>query len=850
MKEYLYNFVITIFLLINIQCQAERENDPAKLKVGYQEDGTVVIPTNQVLDPAGFQITFPGRPTDIAVSPDEKILAVKNRQSIILIDLIKRSIIQELFMKTGGQSYSGILFDSDGKRVYSSASPGEILIAEIDDNNVANWLDPIKVAAFDGSGNSVPGGMAWLKKNQILLAAISRNNTLALIDVNVRRVLKEITVGVAPFTVIVVGGKAYVSNWGGRIPKSGESTALSSGTPTLVNPKTGIANSGTISVVDLETFTVEKEITVGLHPTAMIPNNAGSRVFVTNTNSDFVSVIDTKIDEVVENISTAPSKDLPFGSSPNALAITKNNSRLFIANGTNNAIAVVDLGARAGNVTGELDSKISGFIPVGWYPGAAKLIFDESQMIVANIKGLGSLNQRADRHGLNSHDHLGSISIFKLPGKDGLNKYTKQFYKLNRLPETLTELAQKPAIRNAVPVPEVHGEQSVFKHVLYIIKENRTYDQVFGDLPQGNGDSTLCMFGREVTPNHHALAEEFVLLDNFYCSGILSADGHQWTDEAFVTSYLERFFGRFARSYPYEGDDPLAFASSGFIWDNVISHGLTFRNYGEMVKAHISPSGGTFLDIYNDFKNGMKKYTIRATTSIKNMEPYLCPTAIGFPGIVPDVYRAGEFIKELRKFELEGKFPNFIIMLLPNDHTMGTRPGAPTPRAQVADNDLALGQIVEAVSKSIFWKETVIFVVEDDPQAGLDHVDGHRTVALCISPYTKRGEVISVNYTQISMVKTIELILGIPPMNQFDLAANPMKECFQERPNYSPYTARRNNIPLDEMNPPLSILKGPARYWAEKSLALDLEDIDRADEDTFNRILWHYAKGYDVPYPD
>jgi hypothetical protein len=276
---------------------------------------------------------------------------------------------------------------------------------------------------------------------------------------------------------------------------------------------------------------------------------------------------------------------------------------------------------------------------------------------------------------------------------------------------------------------------------------------------------------------------------------------------------------------------------------------LTFRNYGEFVNAIIEPDKAPFIDIYSDFVNGTKKVKIRAKANLEQLEPFICPSYVGFPGSVPDVYRAAEFIKEFREFEKNDNLPNFIIMLLPNDHTSGTRPGRPTPRAAVADNDLALGRIVETISHSKFWKETCIFVTEDDPQAGLDHVDGHRTVGLIISPYTKRGKVISTYYSQINMVRTMENILGIPPMNQFDLAAESMQECFTSEIDLTPYKALPNNIPLDEMNPPLESLEGKQRYWAQKSLEQDLDDIDRIDEDVFNRIIWHAVKGYDVPYP-
>lgn len=497
----------------------------------------------------------------------------------------------------------------------------------------------------------------------------------------------------------------------------------------------------------------------------------------------------------------------------------------------------------------ESNNKIKGFIPVGWYPAAVLLDEVSNLMVVANAKGVGSRNIPTGREGFNSRDIQGTLSFIPIPDKSKLASMTETVRENNDYVKKVTETDSKGNLKKKVPVPQVLTQPSVFKHVVYIIKENRTYDQVFGDMPQGNGDPNLVHFGREITPNHHKLAEEFVLLDNFYCSGVLSADGHQWTDEAYVTDYIEKFFGDFTRSYPYDGDDALAYASSGFIWDNVLKHGLTFRDYGEFVDAVIEPRSATFSEIYSDYITGSGKIKIQADANLEQLKPYLCPTYIGFPNKVSDQYRADEFIKELKEFEKNGNFPNFIIMLLPNDHTSGTSPGLPIPQAAVADNDLALGRIVEAISESKFWKETCILVTEDDPQAGLDHVDGHRTVGMVISPYTKRGEVVSTYYSQINMVRTIENILGIPPMNQMDWNAVPMTDCFISKADFSPYKSLPNNIPLDQLNPKLQSLNGKQLYWAQKSLEQDLDDVDRIDEDTFNRIIWHAVKGYDVPYP-
>ena len=478
----------------------------------------------------------------------------------------------------------------------------------------------------------------------------------------------------------------------------------------------------------------------------------------------------------------------------------------------------------------------------------------------ANVKGVGSLYEKANQAekrknvpgapgGHNSHDLLGSVTLVAVPGADELERYTVRVGSNMRLPLLHKEMHLSKVRERVVPVPSRPGEVSVFKHVFYIIKENRTYDQVFGDMPEGNGEPKFCQFGEEVTPNQHVLARQYVLLDNFYCNGVNSADGHQWCNEGYVADYLEKSFGGFPRSYPYEGEDALAFAPNGFIWDGVLAKGLTFRDYGEFVTAKIEPASATWEDVQHDMLAGESRVNVRATTQLHTLEPYLCPTYIGFPLKVSDAYRMREFMKEFRAYEAKGELPNFIIMLLPGNHTAGTRPGMPTPRACVADNDYALGQMVDAITHSKFWPETAIFVVEDDPQAGLDHVDGHRTTALCISPHTKRGCVDSTFYNQTGMLRTMELILGIPPLNQLDMASTPMLNAFTEKQDVTPYTALPNRIPLDEMNPDLKSLEGRQRYWAERSMRLPLDEADEADEDTLNRILWHSTKGYGTPYP-
>jgi len=395
---------------------------------------------------------------------------------------------------------------------------------------------------------------------------------------------------------------------------------------------------------------------------------------------------------------------------------------------------------------------------------------------------------------------------------------------------------------------------------VYVIKENRTYDQVFGDIAEGNGDPSLCVFGEKVTPNQHKLVREFVLLDNTYCSGILSADGHQWATTAFSTDYMEKSFAGFPRSYPdgmEESDiDALAYSSSGFIWDNVLAHGKTIRDYGEFTmgtagwrdpKRKGSPK---FLDYYRDFVNKTDVTKIGCVPAIESLRPHIMTDTIGWNMDVPDVFRAAQFIKELKEYERIGTLPDMIIICLPNDHTSGTSPGSPTPAAQVADNDLAFGQIVEAISHSKFWKDTCVFGIEDDPQDGWDHVSGYRTTAYIASPYAKRKAVISINYNQTSLMRTMELMLGLPPMNQFDATATPMSECFVDEPDFTPFKSVPNNIPLDQMNPPAQAIKDPVQYrHAVASSRLPLAKPDQCSEDLLNRIIWYAQKGSTAPYP-
>jgi YVTN family beta-propeller protein len=697
--------------------------------------------------------------------------------------------------------------------------------------------------------------LAISKDGTRLYVVFNLSNRLMELEAATGKQIRKWEVGVAPYDVVLAGRKAYVSNWGGRRTEKGVVTGPAGrGTKVRVDLVRFIANEGSVSVIDLGSGQVNNEIQVGLHSSAMALTPDGRYLLVANAGSDTVSVIDTRSDRVIETISVRLRPNDLFGASPNALAFDGTGKLLYVCNGTQNAVAVVSF--RPGK------SKLLGLIPTGWFPGAIAFDAKRRALYVANIKGVGAWKRYGadEKAKFKTNQHFGTLSLFAVPDKTQLNRFTAEVLRNNR--RAITEEAVLPP-RPRIPfrpVPERVGEPSVFQHVVYIIKENRTYDQVLGDMKEGNGDSSLCVFGEEVTPNQHKICREFVLLDNTYCSGLVSADGHQWTDSAFATDYLEKSFAGFPRSYPdgmEDSDiDALAYSPAGFIWDNVLAHGKTLRDYGEFTigstgwKERGRRAPPKFLDFYRDFVNQSGLTRISCRPAIASLGPHIKRDTIGWNLNVPDVFRAAQFIKELKQFERDGKFPHLSIICLPNDHTSGTKKNSPTPAAQVADNDLAFGQIVEAISNSRFWRDTCIFAIEDDPQDGWDHVSSYRTTAYVVSPYTKRRAVVHDNFNQTSLIRTMELILGLRPMNQMDAAATPMFACFTHQPDFTPYVAVTNNIPLDQMNPePKAIADPLLRRYAEASAKLPLEQIDQCPEELFNRILWHAQKGSQAPFP-
>lgn len=827
--------VVVIPLLLALSaCKTDRVE-----QVGPLDAGTHLTSTYQLLRPAGNSIEFGGRPVDLALGSGR--LFVKDMKGVLVVDTDSWRIQQDLKYKAGGASTHGIALSRDETLLYVTTAEDGLWEAAATNGSPVAWLRKITLPGPDGKGNSHPAGIALSPDGARALVCLSRNNALGVVDLRAGKLVREIAVGVAPYDVVLTtdGRKAFVSNWGGRRAGAGERTAKSSGTDAVVDER-GVGASGTVSVVDVREERELQQVATGLHPSDLELTPDGRTLFVANANSDSVAVIEVASAAVVESVSVLPDSGLPFGSAPNALALDAVNSRLYVANGGNNAVAVLAL-------EGGRKPTLQGFIPTGWYPGA--LCIADQQLYIANVKGFGSRKKAANRSGWNSHNHLGTVTKVPVPLEPELERYTRQVAENARVPEILRATEKLRAGTRPVPVPRRPGEPSVFEHVVYIIKENRTYDQLFGDLPQGKADPSLCVFGREVTPNHHALAEEFVLLDNYYCNGVLSADGHAWAMEGYVTDYLEKSFGGFTRSYPFSGDDPLSFAPTGFIWDNALLHGLSFRNYGEMNATAVVPANASYADIFHDYQSQAGKIAFKHSIAIDTLRRYSCPDSPGWNMRIPDQIRADAFLREFKQHEASGSWPNLVIIYLPSDHTSGTRPGNPTPRAQVADNDLALGRIVEAISSSRFWPKTCIFVNEDDPQAGFDHVDGHRSICLVVSPYTKRGKVISKFYNQTSVLHTMERMLGLPPMNQMDALSPLMTDCFTKEPDFAAYRCRPNQIPLDEMNKAVSELEGDARHWALLSLEQNLDQVDQADEDTLNRIIWHSVKGTDTPYP-
>ena len=883
MRRTVLSTCLILLLMLLPACRTEDPDPPDTERVGAAGPARTVLPVNQVVTPAGVQIPLPGlRPQALALSPDGRLLAVSGKTSeLVILDAASGAVRQRVELPSeavhepqpllplpqilepdtkGLMSYTGLVFSPDGKRIVLSNVNGSLKVFAVgDDGAVRAWHSiPLPPADAPRRTEEIPAGLAFSRDGTRIYLCANLSNRLLELEAATGNVLRTFDVGVAPFDVVLVGNKAYVSNWGGRRPQPGDVVGpAGQGTEVKVDPERFIASEGSVTVVDLAAGRPTGDILVQLHASALALAPDARYLVCANAASDNLSVIDTRADTVVETIWAKSSPADLFGASPNALAFAPDGKTLYVANGTQNAVAVVRFDPA------DRESRLLGLIPVGWFPGA--LVFDAARdrLCVANIKGHAvetQIYRATGAPGFNSHHYYGSISLVPTPKPGELGRLSAVVYDNFRRERIASALENPRPGQPPQPVPERIGEPSVFKHVVYVIKENRTYDQILGDIREANGDPALCIFGERVTPNQHKMVREFVLLDNTYCSGILSADGHQWSTTAFGTDYLERSFAGWPRSYP-DGMGPnevdaLAYAPSGFIWDNALRHNVSLWDFGEFTtetcawKDPSRKSEPEWKDYWEEFLHGRGQVKIGSVPSIPSLAPFAPTDTLGWNMAVPDVWRARYIANQVAAWDREGKMPQLILICLPIDHTSGTKYGLPTPAASVADNDLAFGRIVEAFSRSRFWKETVIFGIEDDPQNGFDHVSGYRTTAYCVSPYTRRGAIVSTQYNTTSILRTIEQILGLPPMNQFDATATPMFDCFTETPDLRPFEPVPNIVPLDEMNPPpKNIADVLLRRDAVVSARLNFRQIDAYPEDVLNRILWRAMMGSAAPYP-
>jgi DNA-binding beta-propeller fold protein YncE len=794
----------------------ESKNSAGKEKVvwpGMTRTGAIVLPNGWSLKPAGRQVRLGDLPVQIAVHPSEPVLAILHagygEHEVVTANATSGKIIGRVSLPA---SFSGLIWSHDGKRLFAGGGFDD----KIYRFECAEGLLSAK-AVFSypdgGAGGArsqrVPAGLALAKDGKTLYVANAFGHSLARFDAESGAFRDELALEADsyPYGLALDEGhkRLYVSLW----------------------------SKAKVAVVDLETFKQHGQLASEEHPNEMLLAHGGKFLFVANANRNTVTVIDTEAGKSIETIGTAIDPKAPPGSTPNSIALSPDESLLFVANANTNDLAVV-------NVKDPGGSAPLGFIPTGWYPTSVRLSRDGKSIYVSNGKGASS---RANRDGPRpgfatgpnpTQEYIGglfqgTLSLIAMPAPRQMTTYSQTVYECSPInrgdPTAVTGAAPAPGN----PIPAKVGEASPIRYVVYVIKENRTYDQVFGDMKQGNGDPNLCLFPEAITPNHHALVSEFVLLDNFYVESEVSADGHEWTMGAYASDFVERLWPLGYRGdrrvpYPAEGaHDEAARPAGGYLWDKAAAKGISYRSYGEWVA-----NGRTAAD--------------PGKASVKALEGHFDPMFRSFDMDYPDVKRTERFLEELAQFEKAGEMPRLSIVRLPNDHTSGTSPGKWTVTACMGDNDLALGRLVEGLSKSRFWKQMAIFVVEDDAQNGADHVDAHRTVALAISPYIKKHSVDSTLYSTSSMLRTMELILGLEPMSQFDAAARPMFKSFDSHPDFSPFNHRPVRVDMNARNTRSSPL-------AAVSERLNLEVEDRADDLLFNEIIWKAVKGKDAIMP-
>ncbi len=814
--------VVLLAVLLLMTGLAYGYHQRGELHVGKQADGSFLVSTVQRIEPGA--IAFAGRPIDLAIHPTKLLLAVLNQTSVMLISPRGGVIPESTVQLRHGAGFRGIQWSPDGNHLYVSMADGWIQELNLQGQRLMMGAQ-ILVTPLGAPRNPRPGGMAITRDGLHLFVAAADRNAVAEIDLNTKQWVREYPVENLPFEVKLSEDEKtlIVTNWGGRETKDEDEQANSGSALIVVDPR-GVAASGTVCLIRRDRAET-KRLKVGLHPTAIAIENG--HAYITNAGSDNLSDIDLKEQAVVRTIPLHWGAMRLFGSMPCALVIHEGIA--YVCNGGDNAVCEVDLE----------EGRVLGFRPAGFYPIAIALSKATHHVFVLNTKGNGSVQRTLRGLPGNAHDFQGTVSSLDL--STDLTATTAKVAADNGWNRDRSALHPHLAVYNGA-----------IKHVLYIIKENRSYDEVFGDMPQGNGDPSLCLLGETVTPNHHALARQFTLFDNAYASGTNSADGHQWCTQALANDYMEHFYTGY-RTYAFGGDCAMSIASSGCLWDSALKKGRTIRNYGEFCDARLSsftPHVKSWMDVWTDRISGRHAIEPRSGTRIAGLRPYINRRVLQWPLLQSDQQRADVFIDEYLKFSKADRVPNLMFLTLPCDHTEGRNPQYPQPQCMVADNDLALGRVVDAVSHSPQWKNTCIFVIEDDAQFGQDHVDGHRTAYFALSPYTRRKFVDHELCNTVSMVRSIEMMLGLDAMNRFDALTPPLAYCFSDMPDLTPYATVPNRIPIDQMNPPIRFLRGTARLWTERSLALDWSDMDRADPQKLNEIIaysLHSAGIFDLP---
>ena len=860
-----------------------------------------VIATDQRVTPAGVQSVFKGRVYGVRFGATTGELWVAAPGGAYRLNWSENRVISH-GAYDGRAGVQGIAYDAATNRAYVT-SIGR-LPASVANNRLpgekekpgARVIAQVRAFALGGAPPDVPGTVPKAalafhsdsigdylagspsvarRRNSTghrpLVVPLPANDRLAILDADDGAPLGGVALGVLPVASVTSddGATAWVSVFGGAKPGARSRAAVQCCDPRAERVRIdarGIAERGSVVQVDLVGKRVTATVETGLHSTGVAWDQVRGLLYVANGNSDDVTLIDTRAARRLGTIAIAPFHERPIGLAPTAVALAPDGRTLFVALGGLNAVAQYDVsGGTAAS------AKLLGLIPTGWYPTSLDVSADGTTLAVGTLLGVGSGQGETSGHpgakGSYVHANRGSVNVIAVPTAAQLTAYTTGVAQNNRL--TLrADAARDRAPRRDIAaraVPERPGEPSPIQHVVFLIRENRTYDQVLGALGRGAGDPSLVMYGRDVTPNAHALSEQFVTLDHFFASGGNSADGHQWLTQANETEYpyWPLYYGR---SYPSEGEDALTYSSGGFLWEVAQRLRKTVSIFGEYAPSPKVSDPKVRAALLEDWKrraalpaghfSARLKAMYDTHSEIPSLDRVLVREYPAWTQGVPDVAKAEVMLDHLKQWEAAKAMPNLVMAILPSDHTVGTSEGWCTPKACVADNDLAMGRIVEGLSHSSFWPTMAIFIVEDDAQDGVDHIDGHRTVALVASPFARRGVVDSTFYSQPSMVKTIELMLGLPALSMFDLVATDMRASFLaplDKPDLAPYTALEPRQSLYDVNLKVGAITGPhaaeRRAAARASARMNFSEPDAAPSDRLNVILWHDARGWDTRYP-